>query len=150
VNHQHFVQIPHARFIQLLEYKARLASIRFALEARKLHEPSLLSGRRPIPTYDPRQEGTHVCSGKRVKRGLYRAKDGRTLNADVNGSYTILRKAVASRLGQRDRGACSCARMVDACSVSPPQGVGGSVNRTNEAIAGYCRETINVYRILCR
>jgi putative transposase len=48
----------------------------------------------PVPTYDPKQEGKHVFSGKRVKRGLYRARDGRTLNADVNGSYNILRKAV--------------------------------------------------------
>src|SRR5689334_9778865 len=48
----------------------------------------------PIPTYDPKQENKQRFSGKRVKRGLYRAKDGRTLNADVNGSANILRKAL--------------------------------------------------------
>ena len=40
------------------------------------------------PTRTPR-----LFSGKRVKRGLYRAADGRAINADVNGSYNILRKA---------------------------------------------------------
>jgi putative transposase len=31
-------------------------------------------------------------AGKRVKRGLFRASDGRLLNADVNGSANIIRK----------------------------------------------------------
>jgi putative transposase len=30
--------------------------------------------------------------GRRICRGLYRASDGRCINADVNGSYNILRK----------------------------------------------------------
>ena len=30
--------------------------------------------------------------GKRIKRGLFRTKDGILLNADVNGSYNIMRK----------------------------------------------------------
>ena len=30
--------------------------------------------------------------GRRVKRGLFRAASGRKVNADVNGSYNILRK----------------------------------------------------------
>ncbi|MEM0326704.1 MAG: hypothetical protein QW733_06720, partial [Desulfurococcaceae archaeon] len=32
-------------------------------------------------------------SGKRIKRGLYLTKDGKVINADVNGSLNILRKA---------------------------------------------------------
>ena len=32
-------------------------------------------------------------SGKRIKRGLYREADGREINADLNGSANILRKA---------------------------------------------------------
>ena len=31
--------------------------------------------------------------GKRVKRGLFQSKDGHLLNADVNGSFNIGRKA---------------------------------------------------------
>ena len=31
-------------------------------------------------------------SGKRVKRGLYRTKDGYELNADINGAANIIRK----------------------------------------------------------
>ena len=34
----------------------------------------------------------HIFSGKRVKRGLYKSKNGTLLNADVNGAANILRK----------------------------------------------------------
>ena len=33
-----------------------------------------------------------MFSGQRVKRGLYRAGNGRRIHADVNGSYNTLRK----------------------------------------------------------
>ena len=100
VNNQHFVQIPHARFLQMLEYKARLAGIHVVLrEESYTSRASFLDGD-PIPAYDPKREDPPVFSGKRVKRGLYRAKDGRTLNADVNGSYNILRKAVPDAFGK--------------------------------------------------
>ena len=36
---------------------------------------------------------------KRVKRGLYRSGSGRLVNADVNGSLNIMRKAVPNALG---------------------------------------------------
>jgi putative transposase len=142
VNNQHFVQIPHARFIGLLEYKAKLAGIRFVLQEESYTSKASFLDGDPIPTYDPKQEDKHVFSGKREKRGLYRAKDGRTLNADVNGSYNILRKALASRLWQGDRGARSCTRLVDVRSVSPTSCVGGDVNQTNQSIVRYCAETM--------
>ncbi len=36
---------------------------------------------------------THLFSGKRVKRGLYRSQNGTAINADANGAYNILRKS---------------------------------------------------------
>jgi putative transposase len=43
----------------------------------------------PLPIYDPTQP-TPTFSGRRVKRGLYRAADGRYINADANGSYNVI------------------------------------------------------------
>jgi putative transposase len=100
VNNQHFVGLPHARFIALLEYKAKLAGIRFVLQEESYTSRASFLDSDPIPTYDPKQEGQYAFSGKRVKRGLYRAKDGRCLNADVNGSYNILRKALPDAFGK--------------------------------------------------
>ena len=45
-----------------------------------------------IPVFGEKPEGWKP-SGKRVKRGLYRAADGTEVNADANGSWNIGRKA---------------------------------------------------------
>ena len=100
VNNQHFVQLPHARFIAMLEYKAKLAGIRFIVQEESYTSRASFLDGDTIPVYDPKREEPPVFSGKRVKRGLYQAKDGRTLNADVNGSYNILRKALPDAFGR--------------------------------------------------
>ena len=46
-----------------------------------------------IPTYDAETPYTGSFSGKRIKRGLYRSKSGKLINADVNGAANILRKS---------------------------------------------------------
>ena len=45
-----------------------------------------------IPVYGRKGADKASFSGKRVKRGLYRTKDGYELNADVNGAANIIRK----------------------------------------------------------
>ena len=46
-----------------------------------------------IPVYKEGNNKEYVFSGKRVKRGLYETKEGKRINADVNGAYNILRKS---------------------------------------------------------
>ena len=48
-----------------------------------------------IPVYKDVQTKPQF-SGKRISRGLYKSKGGKTLNADVNGSYNILVKGLLS------------------------------------------------------
>lgn len=45
-----------------------------------------------LPVYKAEQPYTGAFSGKRIYRGLYKAADGTTINADVNGAANILRK----------------------------------------------------------
>jgi putative transposase len=78
----------------MLQYKAQRAGIRFVLQEESYTSKASALDGDVIPTDDPKREDQYAFSGKRVKRGLYQAKDGRILNADVNGSYNILRKAV--------------------------------------------------------
>ena len=40
-------------------------------------------------------------SGKRIKRGLYRASDGRLINADINGAGNIIRKVAPDAFGPK-------------------------------------------------
>ncbi len=88
---QNFVQIPHARFIQMLTYKAQLVGIRVEVTEESYTSKASLLDLDPLPVRTNGAE-SHTFSGKRIKRGLYRAKDGRTINADINGSGNIIRK----------------------------------------------------------
>ena len=100
VNNQHFVQLPHARFIDLLSYKAKLAGMQVIVQEESYTSKASFLDLDPVPVYDPANQNKHRFSGKREKRGLYRAKDGRRIQADVNGSYNIGRKALPDSFGQ--------------------------------------------------
>src|SRR5437763_36838 len=91
-NNQNFVQIPHARFIQMLCYKAELVGITALITEESYTSKASFLDRDPLPIRKPNDGSEHPFSGKRVKRGLYRASDGRYINADVNGAYNIVRK----------------------------------------------------------
>jgi len=90
-NNQQFVQIPHARFIAMLTYKAELVGIQVITGEESYTSKASFLDLDPIPTYGNKNKDV-VFSGKRVKRGLYKSANGRMINADVNGSYNIMRK----------------------------------------------------------
>jgi len=92
-NNQTFVQIPHARFIAILTYKAKLVGIEVVIVEESYTSMASFLDLDVLPTYDPERTEKPRFSGKREKRGLYRASDGRRIHADINGSYNILRKA---------------------------------------------------------
>ena len=87
VNNQNFIQIPHSRFIDMLSYKCEKVGIKV-----KLQEESYTSKCSFL-------DGEEICKhetymGRRVKRGLFKSANGKYINADVNGSYNIMRKAI--------------------------------------------------------
>ncbi|MEH2077077.1 MAG: RNA-guided endonuclease TnpB family protein, partial [Nostoc sp.] len=42
----------------------------------------------------------HTFSGRRIKRGLYKSSLGLLINADINGSLNILKKAIPEAFAQ--------------------------------------------------
>ncbi len=96
-NNQQFVCIPHARFINMLSYKAKLVGISVLVTEESYTSKCSFLDLEPIGKHEQ-------YVGKRVKRGLFRASTGQYINADVNGSYNIVRKVVPDAFGQRDRG----------------------------------------------
>jgi putative transposase len=94
---QNFVCIPHARFIEMLQYKAELAGIQVILT-----EESYTSKVSFLDREDLCHHAHYV--GKRVKRGLFVAADGQRINADVNGAYNMIRKVAPSAFQQFQRG----------------------------------------------
>lgn len=84
---QSFVQIPFARFIQMLQYKAESIGLKVVLT-----EESYTSGTSFLDDEAPTKD--NYDKSRRIHRGLFRANDGRKINSDVNGSYQIMKKVV--------------------------------------------------------
>jgi putative transposase len=90
---QNFVSIPHARLIEMLEYKAFLVGIKVIVQEESYTSRANFLGLDPIPVYG-KTEKEPVFTGKRIKRGLYKTSTNQLINSDVNGAYNILRKAI--------------------------------------------------------
>ena len=94
-NNQNFVSIPFEKFINMLSYKCRLVGI----NVLKVNE----SYTSKCSFIDFEEIGHHdTYSGNRIKRGLFKSKTGRLINADLNGSLNIMRKAVGERAFSSD------------------------------------------------
>ena len=100
-NNQQFCFIPHAKLIEMLTYKAELVGIKVVLTEESYTSKASFLDRDKIPVYDPKREKKPKFSGRRIKRGLYRAKDGRVIHADVQGACNIVRKVAPDAFGSK-------------------------------------------------
>ena len=88
-NNQSFTMIPHARFIDLIIYKFESVGgiVKLVNEAYTSKCSAL--------DLEPICKQTEY-KGNRIKRGLFKSSKGVIINADINGSLNILRKAVGN------------------------------------------------------
>lgn len=86
-NNQSFVNIPFYTLIKQLEYKCKLEGINFILT-----EESYTSKCSFLDNEEICKHGKYL--GERIKRGLFKSKGGKLINADLNGSLNILKKVV--------------------------------------------------------
>jgi len=84
---QDFVQIPMAKLIEMITYKAELVGI-----GVELTEESYTSKVDHFAFEEMKHQVKYL--GKRVRRGLFQSSVGKLLNADVNGAIGIARKVV--------------------------------------------------------
>ncbi len=86
-NTQNFVTIPYYKLIQQLKYKAEEQGITVIKQEESYSSKcSFLDGE------SIKHHKKYV--GKRISRGLFRSQRGIVINADVNGAYNILKKAL--------------------------------------------------------
>ena len=105
---QSFTQIPFNTFISQLTYKCLVKGIEVVEQEESYTSKASFLDEDEIPVYKDAQDKPQFSgSGKRINRGLYQSKDGRVLNADVNGSYNILVKGLLSLNKTLDRKAVS-------------------------------------------
>jgi putative transposase len=86
-NNQNFVNIPFYKFISMLEYKCELEGVEMITHEESYTSKCSFLDNEPIKKHDS-------YLGKRIKRGLFRSSKGELINADLNGSYNIMRKVV--------------------------------------------------------
>ena len=88
-----FTSIPYSLFIKLLNYKAEECGIRVILQEESYTSKASFLDDDEIPIYK-KEEDKPTFSGKRIKRGLYKSASGELINADVNASLNIIKKAI--------------------------------------------------------
>jgi putative transposase len=91
VNNQNFVQIPHWKFRRILKALCERYGIQYIETEESYTSKASFLDRDTMPVYG---DGSHLStfSGRRVGRGLYRSRDGKVVNADLNGAANIIRK----------------------------------------------------------
>ena len=89
---QRFAYLPYETFIEQLRYKCQLRGITVVVQEESYTSKASFLDNDNIPVYGETENPRF--SGRRIKRGLYRTSTGRLINADVNGSYNILRKGL--------------------------------------------------------
>lgn len=111
VNNQKFVNIPFARLLELITYKAKLQGIEVVITEESYTSKCSFLDDEPIQKHQTYQ-------GKRVKRGLFKASTGTLINADVNGAYNILRKVIG-KFDYNPIVVCSMPKIINPLKVNP-------------------------------
>lgn len=83
-NNQNFVSIPFNQLVSMLDYKCKLAGIKM-IEINEAYTSK-------CSFLDNEKICKHnTYKGKRIKRGLFLSHNGVKINADINGSFNIMR-----------------------------------------------------------
>lgn len=100
-NNQNFVNIPFSKLVQQIHYKAELVSIEVKIIEESHTSKCSFLDNESIEHHDK-------YSGKRISRGLFKTKNNILINADVNGSYNIIKKAVPNAFADGIEGIGLC------------------------------------------
>ena len=85
-NNQNFVQIPFNRLISMIKYKGEENGIDVILQEESYTSKCSFIDNESI-------EGHEKYLGRKIKRELFKSANGILINADVDGSYNILKNA---------------------------------------------------------
>ena len=92
INNQNFVQIPFWKFRRILKGLCEKNGVLYCETNESYTSKASFLDKDTLPQYDPNRQEKHIFSGRRIKRGLYKTKNGSTIHADINGAANIIRK----------------------------------------------------------
>ena len=91
-NNQNFVSIPFRKILDILKYKLEDNRIEYKEQEESYTSKASYLDNDDIPIY--KEEINEIkFSGRRIKRGIYKSKQGKIINADLNGALNILKKS---------------------------------------------------------
>jgi len=110
-NNQFFTSIPFSKIKDNLEYRCKMNNIKFVLQEESFTSKASFLDNDYILSYKKDEKLGYVLrtindkielkkkhfAGKRIKRGLYKSKNGILINADMNGSLNILKKYLLNK-----------------------------------------------------
>ena len=93
VNNQNFVSIPFSKIIDIIKYKLEDNGIKCIEQEESYTSKASFLDNDNIPTFNENENKKHTFSGKRISRNLYKTKDNKIIDADLNGALNIMKKA---------------------------------------------------------
>ena len=91
-NNQKFLTIPFGKIKSRLEYLCKKHNIELIIQEESYTSVASFIDLDEIPVYNEESK-EYSFSGKRIKRGLYETRNGKHINADLNGALNIYRKS---------------------------------------------------------
>ena len=92
-NNQNFISIPFKNILDILKYKLENNGIECKEQEESYTSKASYIDNDYIPVYNKEETKEYIFSGKRIKRGVYKTKQGKIINADLNGALNILKKS---------------------------------------------------------
>lgn len=90
---QNFVCIPFRQILNILKYKCLDNGIEYVEQEESYTSKASYIDNDNIPVFNKNNTTKYKFSGRRIVRGIYKTKDNQIIDADLNGSLNILRKA---------------------------------------------------------
>lgn len=90
---QQFTQISFGALRRQLESLCARYSMNYIEQEESYTSKASFLDLDELPIYNAETPYMGTFSGKRIQRGLYRSKNGKLINADLNGAANILRKS---------------------------------------------------------
>ena len=92
-NNQNFISIPFRKILDILKYKLEDNGIEYKEQEESYTSKASYLDNDDIPIYKEKDDTNYIFNGRRIKRGIYKSKQGKIINADLNGALNILKKS---------------------------------------------------------
>ena len=99
-NNQNFVSIPFRKILNILKYKLEDNGIEYKEQEESYTSKASYLDNDDIPIYKENDDTNYIFSGRRIKRSIYKSKQGKIINADLNGALNILNKSGEKLIGE--------------------------------------------------